>query len=47
MTQPLALWLGGLLVLGAALDAALHGGASSLFLARALLDIVHWLAFWR
>jgi hypothetical protein len=47
MTNRIALAL-GLLILGALVtDFAVYGGASSLFLAKKLADVIEYLAFWR
>ena len=47
MTNSLALILGTALVGLIALDVLAYDGASLLFLAKKLADLIEWLAFWR
>ncbi|WP_238366667.1 hypothetical protein [Mesobacterium pallidum] len=47
MTNKLALWLGGLILLFLLGDYLLTGGAAALFLAREFADLLNWVAFWR
>jgi hypothetical protein len=47
MTNAISLTLGLLIALGLLADFSMNDGASSLFLARKLMDLLEWLAFWR
>jgi hypothetical protein len=47
MTNRLALWLGGLLVLLILGDVILFGTDHMLFLGRKMLELIEWMAFWR
>ena len=47
MTNKIALWLGALIVAGFVLDQVLFEGSAIVFLARKLLDMIEWMAFWR
>ena len=47
MTNRIALGLGLLIAAALAVDARLNGAQATLFLARKLLDLVEWMAFWR
>ena len=47
MTDRIALWLFGLILLGLCLDYYLQGWDGLIFLAAKLSDLIEWLAFWR
>ncbi len=47
MTNPIALFLGLLLVCGVALDLFLFGPQHLIFLSKKLFDLTEWMAFWR
>jgi hypothetical protein len=47
MTNKIALALGAMLVLALGYDMARNDMAGALFVARKLLDLIDWLAFWR
>ncbi|MGI9370329.1 MAG: hypothetical protein ACR2O2_15980 [Ruegeria sp.] len=47
MTNPLAIWLGILILGGVLLDYSLFGTEHLLFLGKKLYDLLDWLAFWR
>ena len=47
MTNPIALVLASIIVIGLILDMALNRGAAFLFLARKFAQFIKWLAFWR
>lgn len=47
MTNKLALWLGGAIILFIVGDLVVTGGAALLFLAREFSDLLNWVAFWR
>ena len=47
MTNTLSIVLGTLLVAAIAFDAIANDGASLLFLAKKLADLIEWVAFWR
>ena len=47
MTDKLALWLAGLILVALALDWALTGFQATLFVARKFADLIEWVAFWR
>lgn len=47
MTNPIALVLASIIVIGLILDMALNSGAAFLFLARKFAQFIEWLAFWR
>ncbi|MCV6584639.1 MAG: hypothetical protein OIF47_03820 [Marinibacterium sp.] len=47
MTDRIAIWLGGLVLLAIGVDILLYGTEHLLFLARKMYDLVDWLAFWR
>ena len=47
MTNTLAIYLGGIVVLGISADLLLNDGLNLLFLARKFTDMTEWLAFWR
>lgn len=47
MTNKIAFYL-GLLITGAIVfDIAVYEGANLIFLARKMLDLMEWIAFWR
>lgn len=47
MTNPIALWLGLILLAAGGADYALNDGAALFFLARKFLGLIEWVAFWR
>lgn len=47
MNNAVSVALGGLVVAALAGDALLNGGAGGVFVARKLLDLVEYIAFWR
>lgn len=47
MTNQIAIWLAGLLLVAVAGDVMLFGTEHLLFLGRKLYDLLQWLAFWR
>jgi hypothetical protein len=47
MTNTIALYLGIVILIGVGLDLALNDGAALVFLARKLVGLVEWVAFWR
>jgi len=47
MTNTIAAWLAGLIILLMTGDAILYGGEHLLFLARKFYDLIEWVAFWR
>lgn len=47
MSNKLAILLGLSIVAALAYDAVYHEWANSLFLARKMVDLIEWLAFWR
>ena len=47
MTNTIAVFLGALILTGLAIDYATADFAGTLFLARKLLDLIEWMAFWR
>jgi len=47
MTNTLAVGLGLLVIGGLAADQALNGGETFVFLAKKLMDLIEYLAFWR
>ena len=47
MTNSVAVPLGALILGALALDVALVGDAHMVFLAKKLLALIEWLAFWR
>ena len=47
MTNQIALGLGALILLGLGADYMFFGMENSLFLARKLVDMIEWMAFWR
>lgn len=47
MTNPIAFVLAGVLALAAIADFGLNGGASLLFLARKLVDLIELVSIWR
>lgn len=47
MTDRIAIWLFGLIVLALIVDFTLNGGEATLFMAQKLLQLITYLAFWR
>lgn len=47
MTNQIALWLGGVLVVAIGADILANEGAAVMFLLRKFLDLVDWVEFWR
>lgn len=47
MTNQIAIGLGILILIALGLDFGLQGGEGTLFLFRKLLELIHWIAFWR
>lgn len=47
MTTRIAVWLIGLIIGFALLDALVLHWDSHLFLMRRFIDLLHWVAFWR
>ena len=47
MTNTVAAWMAGLILLGCALDLLLNGGQVIFFLAQKLVALIEWMAFWR
>ncbi|WP_226553245.1 MULTISPECIES: glyceraldehyde-3-phosphate dehydrogenase [Celeribacter] len=47
MTNSIAVGLAIVIVIALGLDFGLTGGAGSLFLAKEILRLIHWMAFWR
>lgn len=47
MTNTIAAWLAGLIVLLLVGDIALYGTEHMLFLAKKFYDFIEWVAFWR
>ncbi|MBW6419428.1 hypothetical protein [Celeribacter sp. PS-C1] len=47
MTNSIAVGLAIVIAITLGLDFGLNGGAGSLFLAREILRLIHWIAFWR
>lgn len=47
MTNTIAIWLGGLIVGFFILDALILHLDAHLYVMRAMLDLIRWVAFWR
>ncbi|MDV7269614.1 hypothetical protein RYZ20_01735 [Thioclava sp. A2] len=47
MTNPIALWLGALVLIAALVDAFAFDWGGFLFLARKAVELIHYVAFWR
>ncbi|MCL6284329.1 hypothetical protein M3P21_12410 [Ruegeria sp. 2012CJ41-6] len=47
MTNQIAIWLGGILLVAVVGDVIFFGTEHLLFLGRKLYDLLQWLAFWR
>lgn len=47
MTNTIALWLGGLILAALAIDIVFYGTEHLVFLAKKMLELMEWLAFWR
>ncbi len=47
MTNTVAAWLAGLILLASAADLLLNGGNVIFFLSLKLVDLIEWMAFWR
>lgn len=47
MTNRIAFWLAGIVLVFILADAVLSGQRMTLFLAQKLVDLIEWLAFWR
>ncbi|RKT34530.1 hypothetical protein BXY70_0548 [Roseovarius halotolerans] len=47
MTNPIAIALGGLVLVGLAVDFWSYDWSGTIFLARKMADLIEWLAFWR
>lgn len=47
MTNRLALIMGGLILALLAVDLIVLGAANTVFLGKKMLDVIHWMAFWR
>ena len=47
MTNTVAAWMAGLILLGCAADMVLNDGQILFFLALKLVDLMEWMAFWR
>lgn len=47
MTNQIALFLGVLILIGLGVDAVYFDWSGTIFLARKLIDLIEWLAFWR
>ncbi|UWQ93088.1 hypothetical protein QEZ52_09950 [Aliisedimentitalea scapharcae] len=47
MTNTIAMWLGGLILILLIGDIILYGQEHLLFLAKKLADLIEWVAFWR
>ncbi|WP_417243224.1 hypothetical protein [Celeribacter sp.] len=47
MTDSIALGLAAVILVALGLDFGLNDGAASLFLARKLIVLLHYIAFWR
>ncbi|KEO51589.1 hypothetical protein [Thioclava pacifica] len=47
MTNRIALWLAGIIIVLIFSDVLFDGGRILLFLAKELLDLVQYIAFWR
>ncbi|GEM_PF-931582 len=47
MTNTVAAWMAGLILLGCVADMVLNDGQILFFLALKLVDLMEWMAFWR
>jgi hypothetical protein len=47
MTNTVAAWMAGLILLGIAADWLLNDGQVLFFLSLRLVDVLEWMAFWR
>ncbi|MGH1578786.1 hypothetical protein [Planktotalea sp.] len=47
MTNPIAIFLGALIVVALLSDMVLTGGSNLLFLAKKFTEMTEWMAFWR
>ncbi|MBO9472698.1 MULTISPECIES: hypothetical protein [unclassified Shimia] len=47
MTNPIAIFLGAVVLTGLGLDVVFNNSAASFFLAQKFIDLIEWLAFWR
>jgi hypothetical protein len=47
MTNTVAAWMAGLILLGVAADLVLNGGQVIFFLSLRLVDVLEWMAFCR
>jgi hypothetical protein len=47
MTNTVAAWMAGLILLASALDLLLNSGQVIFFLAQKLVALIEWMAFWR
>lgn len=47
MTNTVAAWMAGLILLGVATDLLLNDGQVLFFLSLKLVDLIDWMAFWR
>jgi hypothetical protein len=47
MTNPIAIFLGALVLTALGLDMLFNSGTATLFLAQKFIDLIEWLAFWR
>jgi hypothetical protein len=47
MTNFVAAWMAGLILLGCAADLLLNDGQVLFFLSLKLVELIEWMAFWR
>jgi len=47
MTNTVAAWMAGFILLGVTVDLLLNGGSVLFFLALKFVDLLDWAAFWR
>lgn len=47
MTHKIAVWLGSFIILAMAVDVFFFGDSHLVFLGKKLLELTHWMAFWR
>ncbi len=47
MTHKIAVWLGSLILLALVLNVLMFGDTHMVFLGKKLLELTHWMAFWR
>ncbi|MEP2534194.1 hypothetical protein [Shimia sp.] len=47
MTNPIAVFLAVLIIVGLGADMLLNNGDATMLLARKFFDLIEWVAFWR